>query len=207
MVDLARRDVLAAIATGGATALAGCQWDAETTNVEPPRDDARQLTDYEVTSVRRPEETVLFAEGSLPTETGDDEARRHALYGHTYLTEPADLGDLTFGDTPEARELAAFAEATALDGDESVYLFATPVGACHEVRLRRVEVDDGPSARFCRALRPADVDCDVEARESVGFAVRLPLAGDEFSSHGAGMSSSCRRPTRPEPFDPAEGEQ
>ena len=205
MVDLARRDVLAAIATGGATALAGCQWDAETTNAAPPREESRRLTDYEVTSVRRPEETVLFAEGSLPTETEAGDTRRGA-YGHTYLTEPADLEGVTFGDTPEARELASFVEATALDGDESVYLFATPVGACHEVRLRRVEVDDGPSAQFCRALRPADVDCDADARETAGFAVRLPLAGDEFSSHGAGMSSSCRRPTRPEAFDPTEGD-
>lgn len=209
MVEPSRRETLAAIASGAATALAGCQFDAESTATEPA-DRERRLTEYTVESVRHPGERALFTEReTLPTVSGTDENRSRAgLYGHTYLTDDDDAADVTFGDTDDAQRLASFVAATDLDGEESVYLFSTPVGACYEIRLQWVSVDDdGPSAQFCRALLPADTACDTERRETAGYAIRLPLAGDEFSGHGSGMSSRCGRPPRPEPFDPTEAER
>jgi len=209
MVERSRRETLAAIASGAMTVLAGCQFDAESTETEPA-ERGQRLTEYTAESVRHSDERALFADGeALPTVTRTDERQSRAgLYGHTYLTDGDDAADVTFGDTDEAQRLASFVAATDLDGDESVYLFSTPVEACYEVRLQRVTVDDnGPSAQFCRALLPADTACDAERRETVGYAIRLPVAGDEFSGHGSGMSSTCGRPPRPEPFDPTEAER
>ncbi|NLV08661.1 hypothetical protein GOC74_01745 [Halomicrobium mukohataei] len=204
MVEPSRRECLAAIAGGTVAALAGCQWNAETSD-EQPGDGRERVTEYEVASVRNPDGKALFTEGeTLPTPRETDDRPR--VYGHTYLTSGDDLDDVTFAETSEARTLASFAEATALDGEESVYLFTTAIRACSEVRLQWVEIDaSGPSAQFCRTLRPADVECRATAYETTGFAIRFPFAGDRFSGHGAGTSSSCGRPPRPEPFDPTEG--
>ncbi|ACV46516.1 MULTISPECIES: hypothetical protein [Halomicrobium] len=203
MVEPSRRETLAAIAGGTAAALAGCQWNAEPSDGE--REQRRRVTDYEVASVRHADERALFTEGE-PLSTPRESDERPPVYGHTYLTSGDDLDDVTFAETSEAERLASFAAATALDGEESVYLFTTAVRACSEVRLQWVEVDGtGPSAQFCRTLRPADVECRATAYETTGFAIRLPFAGERFSGHGAGMSSSCGRPPRPEPFDPTEG--
>jgi len=70
------------------------------------------------------------------------------------------------------------------------------------VELRHVEVDaNGPSAQFCRSLRPVDAECNADAEHTAGYAIRLPFTGENHSGMGSGMSSSCSRPRRPEPFD------
>ena len=61
--------------------------------------------------------------------------------------------------------------------------------------MRVAREEDGVEADFCRELRPADAACGAEDRVAVGVAIRLPFAGDEFSSLGSGWSSDCdRRP-------------
>jgi hypothetical protein len=66
------------------------------------------------------------------------------------------------------------------------------------------ELADGdlhPHADFCRAYRPADVDCNADEIHTVGFAIRIPVAADRSTGSGSGMSSSCLRREPPAVFN------
>lgn len=206
MPDLTRRRALLAAASGVA-ALAGCAGDRDRPTIDPPRDD-ETLDDYEVRHVRNTDGAVLFSEREeLPTVT--DEQDRYARSGRSVVVSDEDLTALTFAAVPEAKRLRAFASETDFES-ASIYLFAVPVEACYEIRLRSVSVerdelassDLHPHADFCRATRPADVECGVDEIHTTGFAIRLPVAADESSGSGSGMSSFCGPSPRGEAFDP-----
>ncbi|QCC48023.1 hypothetical protein [Halobellus limi] len=206
MPDLTRRRALLAAASGVA-ALAGCSGESDRPTVDTPRED-ETLDDYESRHVRNTDGAVLFSQREeLPTVT--DERGRYARSGRAVLVDGADLEALTFNDVPEAEELRAYAAETDFES-ASLYLFAMPVGACYEIRLRSVsvewdetEADDlHPHADFCRATRPADVECGADETHTAGFAIRLPVAAERSSGSGSGMSSSCGPLRRGEPFDP-----
>jgi len=214
MPDLTRRRALLAVASGAA-ALAGCAGEDGHPTIDRPRVD-RPIDDYEVRSVRADTETVLFTqEETLPTMP-DGERRRYVQSGREVVVSQAALDELTFGDTPEAERLGSFAAATDFESS-SLYVLAMPVEACYEVRLQSVTVewdelaagDLDPHADFCRAYRPADVDCDADETHTVGFAIRIPVAAEGSSGSGRGMSSSCGPNPEGEQFHatvtPAEG--
>ncbi|WP_336022331.1 hypothetical protein [Halobellus salinisoli] len=207
MPDLTRRRALLAAASGVA-ALAGCSGESDRPTIDPPRDD-ETLDDYEARHVRNENGDVLFSRREeLPTVT-DDERSRYARSARSVVVSDEDLEALTFNDVPEAERLRGFAAETDFES-ASIYLFAMPVEACYELRLRsasvewdELESDDlHPHADFCRTTRPADVECGADETHTAGFAIRLPVAAEESSGSGSGMSSSCGPTRRGDPFDP-----
>ena len=206
MSDLPRRRALLAAASGIA-ALAGCSGSDSASNSYPSRN--RPIDDYELEHARDETGGALFAQGdSLPSPPSDARAPQRRR-GRRVLTGEAALSELTFADAPAARTLRSFCAATDFDA-ASVYLLAMPVGACREIRFRSVSVerdelangDLHPHADFCRAYRPANVDCDADETHTVGFAIRLPVAADRSTGAGRGMAGSCQGPAgRPEVFN------
>lgn len=214
MPDLTRRRALLAVASGAAT-LAGCAGEDDSPTIERRRSE-RRLEDYEVRAVRTTTETVLFSqEETVPTGSGDERSESARAGRHVVVSNET-LAELTFGDRPEAEQLQSFATATDFDSS-SLYLLAMPVEACYELRLQyvtverdEIEADDlHPHADFCRASRPADVECSTEETHTVGFAIRLPVAAADSTGSGRGMSSRCGPNPRGEQFDatvtPASG--
>jgi len=204
MSDLTRRRALLAVATGTA-ALAGCTSDDDPPTIEPPND-AQLIHDYEVRQTRNEDGTVLFAQGEeLPAETSDERGRA-ARAARSVITSEETLSELTFADRPEARTLREFVTATAFDSS-SLYLMAMPISACYELRLQSVlieleaEGDLQPHAEFCRAYRPADVECSPKDVHTVGVAIRLPVAAERSTGGGRGMSSSCHGVPQDDYFD------
>ncbi|WP_424002218.1 hypothetical protein ACOZ4I_01230 [Haloarcula salina] len=200
-MDWSRRRLLTAAATG-LGAVAGCN----ATDDPPPSPglDRRPVDDYEVERVRNTDAVPLFTHGSFPTRTSgsDSSGRPPGSYDHAYVFSEASLDELTFAEVPEAQRLRSFAVDTNFETG-SVYLFTTPVGACYEIRIEKITLDseDDPHGDFCQAFRPADVTCDVDEYDTVGYAIRLPVAREQTSGHGGGMSSSCRRGPSPVAFD------
>ncbi|QSG05187.1 hypothetical protein [Halapricum desulfuricans] len=206
MPELTRRRALLA-ATSGIAALAGCT-DEDDNLPTDSRKEKRLIEDYDVRHVRDDDGAGLFASGDeLPT-VSDDERRRYAHTDQAVLVTEDDVSALTFGASPEAARLRTFVRETDFDSS-SLYLLGMTVGACYEVRLQSVaverdELDDGdlhPHADFCRTYRPADVECDADERHTVGVAIRLPVAAEQSTGHGSGMSSSCRPQSRSAVFD------
>ena len=194
MPDWSRRQTLSALAGGLAVSLAGCRGNDDESLSSGGRFPAeRRVEEYEVRQVRNDDGVALLTRGD------DVESARPGAYDHLQSRE--DLEAYTFADLPEARKLREFCTATEFESN-SVYLWVRRVPECYDLRLQRVGVDaNGPSAHFCRDLRPVDASCDADARDTVGYAIRLPFAGDEYSGMGSGMSSSCSRPPRPTAFD------
>lgn len=197
MPDWSRRQTLSSLAGGLAVALAGCRGEASdesvSGDVQRRGDEEQRVEEYELERVRNTDGATLFSRSQ--------ELRSDRPGGYDHLTSREDLEEYTFGDVPEARALREFSAATDFES-ESVYLYARQVEACYNLRLQRVEVDDGsPSAHFCRDLRPVDEECEADVHHTAGYAIRLPFPGDRYSGKGAGMSSSCSRPPRPERFD------
>ncbi|MDT3435901.1 hypothetical protein [Haloarcula sp. 1CSR25-25] len=193
-----RRGALSALATGFATAVAGCQSDDDVAG-PPDEPEPDRVEPTAVRQVRVDEAAVLFTEAdTLPTP--DKTSRRHRR-ASAYIASRAEFEEFSWGETPEARQLREFVETTDFE-ERSVYLLSTVVDACHEVHLVSMsrDPDDDPSGDFCTGLRPADVACDTDDDDTVGFAVRLPYTVPSSSGHGTGMSSRCRGPTRPPAF-------
>lgn len=187
MPDPSRRDALRSIAAAGTLALAGCSGEASHSD-EIPRDSGETVPDPEVLFVRDADGGVLFSSGDPSGRTTTPEPG-----GVEHVTDADERDALAFRDTPPATELEAFVGATDLES-ESVYLLEQPVGECYELALTGVTREpDSVSADFCRELRPADVECAADAEDTVGVAIRLPFAGDDFNGLGTGMSSECRR--------------
>ncbi|MGQ4556639.1 hypothetical protein [Halobellus sp. GM3] len=214
MPSLTRRRALLAVASGVA-ALAGCSGGRDRPTIDR-RSRERPLENYESRRVRNEDGAVLFTQREeLPTAT-DDERSRYVRSGRSVVVSEDGLADLTFGDVPEAERLRSFAADTDF-ASSSLYLHAMPVEACYEIRLQsasveRDELEAGdlhPHADFCRTYRPADVECGVNEIHTVGFAIRLPVAAEQSSGSGSGMSSTCRPSHRGESFDatvtPASG--
>ncbi|WP_144902781.1 hypothetical protein [Halobellus captivus] len=214
MPSLTRRRALLTVASGIA-ALAGCSSEADLPMIDHRRSQST-IEEYEAAHVRNEDGAALFAQREkLPTPS--DEGRgRYARTGRSVIVSEDDLAELTFGDVQEAERLRSFVAETDFDSS-SVYLLSMPVEACYEIRLRSATVerdelkndDLHPHADFCRTHRPADFECSVEEIHTVGFAIRLPVAAEQSSGMGRGMSSSCRRSPRGEYFNatvtPANG--
>ncbi|MFB6250364.1 MAG: hypothetical protein ABEI27_01540 [Halobellus sp.] len=139
----------------------------------------RPITNYELTRVRNESRAALIA--------GDSESERSRFYEH--LTDAESVP--TFSDVAEADELARFIGETDFES-KSVLLLVRPIPECYELRLTGVSKEgDGVDSQYCRDMRPADVQCKKDAEDTVGVAIRLPLAGDSFNSLGMGFGSSC----------------
>ncbi len=189
MPDWSRREALSVLTTGVATALAGCQHSPPDVS-RPPA--IGSVENYEVARVRNADRAVLL------TRSDDIKSGRPGAYEH--LTSREDVAAFTFADVPEARTLRQFVDATDFES-ESIYLLVHTVPECYDHRLVGVGVDgNGPEASFCRKLRPADVECDADAEDTVGYAIRLPFPGDEMSGMGS-SGGSCEPSPRPEAFD------
>lgn len=196
MPDWSRRRVLQSVAVVGTLTLAGCS-DATTGSNDVPPVPRDRIADVEAIKARNDDGDPLFVAGD--TETGQADADRRARVSELHhLTDEAALERLRFRDGSGGADLEAFVRGTDLES-KSVYLLQRPIGECYVPRLVGVfREGDGVDADFCRDLRPADVECDVDARDVVAVAIRLPFAGDEFSGVGSGWSRGCEhRPTDP----------
>ena len=204
MAEIPRRRALLAAASGLA-ALAGCSGSESASNSVPRGE--RPIDEYELERAR--DETggaLVTAADALPSLSADERARQRRTT-HRVLVEPDDLSALTFAETDPGRTLRSFLAETDFDA-ASAYLLSMPVEACREIRFRSVSVQpdelaDGdlhPHARFCRAYRPADVECAVGDVHTVGFAIRLPVAADHSRGSGRGIRGSCRPRSPPSVF-------
>ncbi|MFW5903534.1 MAG: hypothetical protein ACOCS7_02220 [Halolamina sp.] len=196
MPSITRREALAALTAGVAT-LAGCTGSETSSRAEPTA--RSEPIDYRAERVRDESGAVLFSRADRTPRTRDGEPVRH---GTEYLATRAELEDLEFGASDPANRLQSFTSETDFETG-SVFLWAAGISECRDVRLQWVGLDpDGdPQVDFCRFVRPADVDCSVDAVETVAYAIRLPVDGASATGFGTGMSSSCDRPSRPPAFD------
>ena len=188
MPDWSRRRALQAATAVGAFALAGCSGEGSSSRSVPRTGgDPVPASGLEVTFVRDADGDPLFAVG----EDGVDEDGRDI----EYLTDESGREEVTFRSAAAAAELATFVDGVDLDS-ESVFLLQRPLGECYETRLVGVyREDDGVDADFCQELRPADVDCSAEDRNTVGVAIRLPFSGDSFNTYGTSWGGDCERGT------------
>lgn len=196
MPDWSRRRALHAVGTAAAVALAGCT--AERDPPDPPSQRrGTPVTDYDMVTVRKSDETSLFWRGE---QESDD--RREGV-GRAYLRSASDVEELSFApDSEAAGELSSFAAATDFDS-RSVYLQSRPVASCYEPEFRGVwRQDDGVETSFCRRLLPADEPCRREEETTFGIGLRLPFPDEEFTSFGSQWSGDCQ-PT-PVGFDGAD---
>jgi len=205
MPDWSRRRALHATASAAALALAGCSGESSSASSNHPPN-GELVTDYEVQKARNADGAVLFRETDVatPSDTPDEPAerrRRRQRHQYAHVTEQADFEDLAFAtDLPEAAALEEFATATDLE-TRSVFLLQRGVSACSTLELVDVrEEPDSVHVNTCSDLRPADVECETDDRDTVAFAIRLPFPGDDFNGLGVGGSSDCHR--RPQSFDP-----
>jgi len=211
MADIPRRRALLAAASGIA-ALAGCAGSDSASNSYPSRN--RPLDGYEIEKVRDETGGVLFTRDdtfstSSSSSPPSDERAPQRRQGSRVLTDESSLSALTFDETTPAETLRSFCAATDFDA-ASVYLLAMPVDACREVRFRSVSVEPDelanddlhPHADFCQTYRPADVECSAAEVHTAGFAIRIPVAADQSTGAGRGMSGSCQTASRlPEVFN------
>lgn len=108
-----------------------------------------------------------------------------------HLTSTEEAEELTFADDDAAAELAAAVEGTDFER-HSLFLHQQTVGECYRIHLTEVSRrDDSVHVSFCRELRGADAACTKGKQVRVGYAIRLPFAGDDFSGMGMGFRSHC----------------
>jgi len=205
MPDWSRRRALHATASAAALALAGCSGESSSASSSHPSN-GELVTDYELQTARNADGAVLFRETDVatPSDTPDEpteQRRRRQRHQYAHVTEQADFEDLAFAtDLPEAATLEEFATATDLE-TRSVFLLQRGVSACSTLELVDVRKEpDSVHVNTCSDLRPADVECEADERDTVAFAIRLPFPGDDFNGLGVGGSSDCHR--RPRAFDP-----
>ena len=198
MPSITRREALAAVTTGLAT-LAGCA-GSEMSSQREPAPQSEPIA-HDVERVRDESGTVLFSHVDRTTRTRNGRPVRH---GTEYLATRAELEEIEFTSATAADRLRSFVSETDFD-TESVFLWATGVSECHDIHLQTVglDPDDHPQVDFCRSTRPADVACSTETVHTVGYAIRLPVDGENANGYGTGMGSHCDTPSRPPVFDPS----
>lgn len=186
MPDWSRRQLLQAAALPTLGALAGCSESNDQTDerVDPSIRSKEPITNYEMTKVRNKSGAALAGSNS---NSADAETYDHITKEETIPS---------FTSVSEARALERFVRDTDF-ATQSILLLVRTIPECYRLRLVSAsKEDDGVDSRYCRDMRPADVSCDQDATDTVGIAIRLPLAGDSFNSLGMGFSSSCDdRPT------------
>ncbi|KOX98077.1 hypothetical protein [Halorubrum tropicale] len=205
MSEVSRRRVLLAAASGIA-ALAGCAGSETASNSYPTT--GPPLENVEVERVRDEDGGALVADGETVPALSTDERAVQRRTTSRVLTSDGDRSALAFAETPPAERLREFCAATDF-ASSSVSLHTMPVEACREVRFRSVRVERGPLAEgdlqphvdFCRAYRPADVDCERDAIHAVGFAIRMPVAAERSRGSGRSMAGSCGTGRRPAAFN------
>jgi hypothetical protein len=199
MPDWSRRRALQAVATTGAFALAGCSGEtSHSRSVPRERGDPVPPAELDVRFDRDTDGRPLFeiesefddGDGETTDDERDDE--RHDVGRDVeHLTDEEDRERVAFRSTPAATDLRAFVEGSDLDAG-SVFLLQRPIGECYETRLVGVYREtDGVDADFCQALRPADVECSADDRDTVGVAIRLPFPGDDLSGLGWSWRGDC----------------
>ena len=188
MTNWSRRRALQAAIAVGTLSIAGCSGSSSSSE-EVPSDRGDPVPDVDVRFARDRTGSHLYDLDRDNEQDGEFEGGELV-----HVTSEDERDRLTFRSTDPATKLGSFVNETDLEG-ESVYLMETSIGACHEARLLGVyRESDGVDAEFCRALRPADVDCSPEDRDRIGVAIRLPFPADEFTSFGSRWGSGCDRP-------------
>lgn len=94
-----------------------------------------------------------------------------------------------------ARSARAFLDATDFSA-ESIYVSHARVESCYRFRVHSITWDR-PRRRvefeYCRELRPPDVRCRADARETVGLVFRIPVPLDlDLRESGSSGRSPCR---------------
>ena len=188
MSNWSRRRALQAAITVGTLSIAGCSGSTSSSE-EVSSDRGDPVPNVEVRFARDRTGSHLY---DLERENEQDGESEGGELLH--LTSESQRDRLAFRSTDPATRLRSFVNGTDLD-TESVFLIETSIGACHEARLLGVyRESDGVDADFCRALKPADVDCSEGDRDRIGVAIRLPFPADEFTSIGSRWGSDCDRP-------------
>ena len=173
-----RRRLLHALA-GVTAGLAGCADLADPAVDRPtPGPRGERVRPLAVVAVRR--------ESPDPLVTDEDGDARDA-----HLTSAEEANELAFADDDAAARLAAAVEETDFER-HSLFLHQQTVGECYRVHLTEVSRrDDSVHFSFCRELRGANDACTKGKQVRVGYAIRLPFAGDDFSGMGIGFSHGC----------------
>lgn len=197
MPEWSRRRALRAAATAALAGLAGCSGETSVSHRAPVDPNDEPVTEYTVKQVRTAEPTVLFWTGDEPPADGNPGRTHH-------LTSDEELADLSFAaDLPEAETLERFVRSVDLE-TQSVYLHAQAIEECYDLVLQGVSRDESSvHVDLCRDLKPADAVCSADAETTVGLAIRLPFAGDDFHGLGMGYGSSCHPNDRPVDFEPS----
>lgn len=197
MPDWSRRRALYALATGTTVTLAGCSGESGfSAEPDPGWNPRSQVTDFTMRKVRDAGDEPLFWRDERPED--HNRARR----GRIYVTSTDDLSELTFAPESEAAaEVNGFVTSTDFEAG-SVSLHSRTIPECDTVRLLSVGREpEGYYTSFCSEPRPAAVECDAEAEDTVAIAIRLPFPGDNVSSSGSSWSRRCRE--RPYPVTPS----
>lgn len=179
-----RRTLLATVAGLGSAALAGCSELSNRPLSSLPDPPPEPVDDITATKVRSDTVVTLFGDADL---TGENQRAETEV-----LTGQSDVSELEFHTQHQAAaELETFTSGTDFDS-RSVYLFQASVPACEEIHLTGVTYAAGDlDVEFCRGRLPADVACSLDARETVGYAIRLPFADIEISTLGLGLGGEC----------------
>jgi hypothetical protein len=204
MVPLSRRQLLRAVTTAGAVAVAGCNGRGGRQSPTPsPEPDGRPTADYDALSVRNPAGEP-FVEYGDPDErrTTDDGDRRaddadEPSYVGELLATAADADRIAFtADVDGVDDARRFLDETDFERDV-VYVHERPVSECRALAVSYVTTDDDSfDMEFCSPLRPADVACETDRRDVVVALVRFRLATDSLSSYSVGGGGGCERPPR-----------
>lgn len=194
--DPSRRTLLATVAGLGSAALAGCSELSRRPMSSLPAPPPEHIDDITATKVRS--ETVITLFGDVDLSGEDQRAETEVVTGQS------DVSELVFHtDHPAAAELKEFTAQTDFES-RSVYLFQARVQDCEAFHLTAVTYAGGDlDVDFCRGRRPADVSCSQDGEETVGFAIRLPVADIHVSTLGLGIRGECEG-VRPSGIDGLE---
>ncbi|MFB6268176.1 MAG: hypothetical protein ABEI31_10990 [Halodesulfurarchaeum sp.] len=184
MPPIRRRRLLAsmgALASGG---LAGCSGLGGSQPLVLPPPPPELVSDYTVGKVRAAEPVALMF------ETGSSDEREPLSI--EFVSTRSGLDAVAFNrDVRAGAELARYAKETDLEA-RSLLLLQEDVSACYRSRLVSVALGSGEiQLTFCRELRPADADCEVGSRTTLGYAIRLPPVAESISSFGLSHGRDC----------------
>lgn len=137
--------------------------------------------------------------GPVVVERGDEERRG---IGRELVGDRARVEELAFAPgvpREDARPAREFLEATDFE-EASIYVTHASIDSCYRYRVHSVSWDR-PGRRveyeYCRELRPPDVRCRAESRETVGLLFRIPAPLDvDLRGSGSSGRSPCRETDR-----------
>lgn len=179
-----RRSLLAAMGSIGIAGLAGCSGRTQGSLYSLPAPPPEPVEDLTVFKVRSTDDRGLFR----TNEQSDGYRTTHEV-----IDTPADLDDVRFNpELAAATDLEEFVNRIDLD-QHALVLHQQESNACMDHHLVAVaHGEDDLDLEFCQETRPADMACDQEEHQWVGFAIVLPFSEMDVSSFGYGSGRGCR---------------